>query len=73
MNLYGIPIIISYDAYITFLNTFSEYSTYTTFINSNMVIPLYIFINFVYLWFMLGIIVPFMYKCIIFVKNSLFR
>lgn len=73
MNLFGIPIIIPYSAYMTFLANFSEYSTFDTFIVSNMVIPLYIFVNFMYLWFMFGCIIPFLYKCIIFVKNSLFR
>ena len=73
MNLYGIPFIIPYSAYMTFLDTFKAYSHFDIFINSNMVVPLYIFVNFMYLWFMFGIIVPFLYKCIIFVKNSLFR
>ena len=73
MNIYGIPIIVSYSAYMTFLSNFSEYSVYSEFINSSMVIPLYIFINFVYLWFMFKCIIPFLYKSILFVKNSLFR
>ena len=32
MNLFGIPVIIPYSAYMTFLGNFSEYSTFDTLI-----------------------------------------
>ena len=73
MNLYSVPLFIPYSAYMTFLDTFKTYSHFDTFISSSMVIPLYIFVNFMYLWFMFCVIVPFLYKSIIFVKNSLYR
>ncbi len=73
MNIYGIPFIIPFDVYMAFLGQFSAYPTYDVFISSPMVMTVYVFINFVYLWFMLCVIVPFIYKCVIFVKNSLFR
>lgn len=69
MNLFGIPIIISYDYYLEFLLNFSEFSGYTVFMDSPMLIPLYVFVNIAYLWFMLGIIIPFIYKAVIWFNN----
>lgn len=69
MSLFGIPIIIPYDYYIAFLNNFSTYPSYEVFINSSMLIPLYVFVNIAYLWFMFRIIVPFMYKVVIWFNN----
>lgn len=69
MNLFGIPIIISYDYYLEFLTKFSAYAQYDVFINSQMLIPLYIFVNISYLWFIFKVIVPFIYKIVIWFNN----
>lgn len=69
MNIYGIPIIIPYAAYLEFLANFSIYSQYDAFMTSSMVIPLYVFVNIAYLWFMFKIIVPFIYKMILWFNN----
>lgn len=70
MSLFGIPIIISYDYYLEFLtNNFSSFTSYELLVNSSSLIPLYIFINFLYLWFMFRIVVPFIYKMFIWFNN----
>ena len=69
MNLFGIPIIISYDYYLEFLLNFSNLPGYTVFMDSPMLIPLYVFINIAYLWFMFGIIIPFIYKIVVWFNN----
>lgn len=69
MNLFGIPIIIPYSYYLGFLANFSLYSQYDVFMSSSMVIPLYVFVNIAYLWFMFGIIIPFIYKIVIWFNN----
>ena len=71
MNVFGIPIIIPYSYYLEFLTNFSLYSQYEAFMNSDMVIPLYIFLNIAYLWFMFKVIIPFIYKIFIWFNNCL--
>lgn len=69
MSIYGVPILISYDYYLEFLSKLGSYPTYDVFITSPLVIPLYIFVNFLYLWFMFRVIIPFIYKVIIWFNN----
>lgn len=69
MNLFGIPIIISYDYYLEFLLKFSSYPGYSVFMDSAMLIPVYVFINIAYLWFMFRVIVPLIYKIFIWFNN----
>lgn len=71
MNLFGIPIIISYDYYLEFLLKFSNYPGYSVFMDSAMLIPVYVFINIAYLWFMFRVIIPFIYKMFIWFNNCL--
>lgn len=69
MSLFGIPILISYDYYLEFLLNFNSLPGYSMFMDSPMLIPLYIFINIAYLWFMFRVIVPFIYKVVIWFNN----
>ena len=77
MSFFGIPIIIPFDSFVENLRVFSENLTYnnylTTFLNSDMVIPLYYFMNFVYIIFFFFGIIPLFYKITIFFKNNILK
>ena len=70
MNFFGLPFFIPYQFYLDTLNSvFGNFSQYTVFISSNMVIPLYIFVNFIYWWFFFRVVFPLIYKIICYVLN----
>ncbi len=70
MNFLGIPFFITYQYYLDFLsNNFSNYSQYSIFIESNLVIPVYILCNAIYLFFMFRVVIPFIYKVICYILN----
>lgn len=73
MSFYTIPLFISFDSFLQFVSRFSEYSFYSSFINSDFIFPTWLFVNFIYLWFIFGVLVPFMYRGIMIIKTSLFR
>ena len=77
MSFFGIPIIIPFDSFVENLRVLSENLTYseylTSFLASDMVIPLYYFMNFVYIIFFFFGIIPLCYKIVIFTKNCIFK
>lgn len=68
MNLFGVPIFVTTDMIAMFLTThFSD-----VVLTSNEMFYTFLAVNFIYLWFMCRVIVPFLYKCLMFVLNHVF-
>ena len=68
MNLFGIPIFVSQAMIIEFLTMYFP----DVALAPNQLFFAFLFINFMYLWFYFKIIIPFLYKVLIFVLNHVF-
>lgn len=68
MNLFGVPIFITKDMILLFLQTYFP----DVLLSSNELFYVFLAINFIYLWFICRVLVPFMYKCLMFVLNHVF-
>jgi len=68
MSLFGLPIFVSKEMILEFLALhFSD-----VLLEPYQLLYVFLFVNFIYLWFYLKIIIPLMYKVIMFVLNHVF-
>lgn len=68
MSLFGIPIFVSSSMILEFLALHFPDVVLT----SHQLFYVFLFINFMYLWFHFKIIIPLMYKVFIYVLNHVF-
>lgn len=68
MNLFGIPIFIENSMILEFLATYFPNVS----LNYNEQFYVFLAINFFYLFFMTRVVIPFLYKCLMFVMNHIF-
>lgn len=68
MSLFGIPIFVSNSMILEFLTLHFP----DVVLAPHQLLYVFLFINFMYLWFYLKIIIPLMYKAFMYVLNHVF-
>lgn len=68
MSLFGIPVFVSKEMIIEFLAlNFAE-----VILEPYQLLYVFLFLNFMYLWFYFKVLIPFLYKVFMYVLNHIF-